>query len=139
MACESSPLGIRQGKVISIEFRIPIEQAFDSSQERSIALDSLILSENQPGKNRPDRPSKATVTYIRECVLGEGVSIALDLRYDVHFVSSQPCQLPQIGAQLRVFAEAQLAKGVNDGSHHPLPSHPLYHSFKFVHKNLIDL
>lgn len=40
VACESNPLGIRQGKVNSIEFRIPIEPAFNSSQERSIALDS---------------------------------------------------------------------------------------------------
>lgn len=79
------------------------------------------------------------MTFIRECVLGEGVPIALDLRYDVHFVSSQPCRLPQVGARLGVFGEVQLAKGVDDGTHHPLPSHPLHHSFKFIHKNLIDL
>lgn len=30
MACESNLLGICQGKVKSIEFRIPIEPAFDS-------------------------------------------------------------------------------------------------------------
>ncbi len=140
MAGQSSPPGIGDGKVKGTEFRIPIEHAYDPPRRQKITFDSLTLTETRPRNGDQHRDSKASATFWGGSDNGEEVRIILTLCYDIYFISAQPCRLPHVDARLRVSDETEhLFSRRRNGIIHPLPSHPLHKSFRFVNKELAEL
>lgn len=146
MASESSPLGVGQGQVQSTEFTIPVEHACVQPRLRSIVLDSVLLAQAQSVSRAQDRPRvhKAGTASVKfswnSSTKDDDTSVVLHLRYNVHYISSQPCRLPflDVRSPTRDGIEHASSDGQR-GRSRPLSSHPLHQSFRFVHKELADL
>ena len=134
VAQESSPLGVGQGKVMSTEFNVPPLMPYDSTDDGDIHFLALRLRGLSSSRSMP---CSATTEFLLREGGGHGSSgrkRSFHLRYDVHFISGQPCRLPIAQRVFRIRDERSTHLQLG-----PLTAHPLHESYRYKTVTLNDL